>query len=409
MYSNTIKPSIVEPTSFNTRNARFNIDDNAYLSDILLGDFGMISPRLDPALSHNYGALSGVLSCGARITLRSGETVIDSCEDTSVFAPTQVLQCTNAHSQDINRKELLAGLGFSVNEDGAYTLTPSTVDWHGKNVANDRHLNQFNIPTADTGASGLVHLSDYLPHLKSNAELLFYPNLRLEIEWDTDPTNYHADGAGVITPTPIRPFLLLQEIVGAKDPGEQKIPYLRNVIERVVVEPVALDVTQQLDLRTGAFVNKVVKDLTFVNQPSTQGAFELWPRRQRSVAQRNEILQVVVNSEPILPDRGITSGAQKASMFNDTMSPLNMPYPAACVDSIYDQYGNMLEDDVEDIVGNYSITCVPVNNLVNTLTIRFSRTGGVGVHQRETLYMYIIGRVMSTMYIDKLKNVTIRD
>jgi hypothetical protein len=335
-----------------------------------------------------YSSINGVLNSIKNITLFSGSTVLDQVQELAAYGSVKNLMVSNQGSEDVARFQLLNGINLSqepngrglttMNENKDYT---AIYDLSGA-VATTRHNNQIQLAGADGGVSGMLLLSDYLEMLKSVPVLPMLPELRLVIEWNTAVADYYNDPSAPAAPgspvfVPIRPQLMAEELLGQVAPkGLQKIPYLCTMVERFVV-PVAADgTTVQTSFRSGAFRQRFVKDMIFYNQTTTADGWML--RNNRSVAQKGEKLQLVLNGKKFIPDNGIDNEAVKMQYFNQTLGSLNVPLCAAMsstADVVAGRDNILADATTRKLAHNMSVTAVAINDVVDRLDIEYQRVG----------------------------------
>lgn len=419
--SNAIKVHILDPTVFNTRRCEFRLPDSFFASSIKLTDVGVYSAVVDGENTGlYYPSVNGVLACIKSLTLYSGATMLDQVQELAAYGSVKNLMTTNQGSEDINRFQLLNGINLAVKAGGkGLTAQASNKDYvqlysfpaGNGNAREMRHNNQTQITgQAEDGASGYLVLSDYLEMLKSIPILPMIPDLRLVIEFNTDAQDFLNDTHAPVNPAtpnfiPIRCQLVCEEVLGQKPPtGLVKLPFVSTIVERFVI-PEALDtVTKQSSFRSGAFRSHFVKDLIFYNKVSTADGWML--RNCRSVAQKNEKLQLVLNGKKYLSDQGIDNEAAKLQYFNQTLGSLNVPL-AAAMSSIYDKTGSkytVLDDLTAPLAHNMSVTAVAINDTVERLDIEYQRQGStVETDQTASFDLLVFGHVAKLLEIQNGK------
>lgn len=386
--SNAVKTWLIDPTVQNSSRSEFRLDDAFWVSSIKLADLGVYDAQATTATGLYYPAINGVMASVKKFTVYSGSTIIDEMQELPAWSSIQHLRTSNQGSEDINRFELLNGMNLTLNDD-VWTYAGGNKDYVQRygNSANKRHHNQFQVAAlSDNQVSGAVTLSDYLGLLQSNPVLPMIPNLRLVIEWNTTAADYFQDPNAttpVVAPVyaPIRPTLICEELLGmGKQPSDFKLPFLANIVERHVVPAIdtasAAGTQVRSSFRSSAFKNRYVKDLTLFNKVTTDSGWML--AKQRSPVQRGEVIQLIVNGKKYLPDQGINQEAQKLQYFNDTMGSLNLPAPAF-FESLTDTSGRVLANadagtaSSTDVIGNYSVTAVRVEDNIELLEIEYTR------------------------------------
>ncbi len=424
--SNTVRTHLLDPRTMNRNRCEFRLEDGFYASSIKLIDLGVYDTGLTGARQGAfYPSITGVASCIRNIYLYSDTTLIDSLQNVSNYSAIEALKTTNQGSMDLNNQLLLNGMGLfpqdaeTQDPSGTRITASSTVGsmqlqgdgMYGYNEIDGTPAlnNQVNIANSEENQSGSVLLSRYLQFLQTVSLLPMIPDLRIVIEWDTASTTYFNDPdtgkATALNLDVIRPTLVVDEVLNV-DPAEGaqfNLPYLSTIVERFNVNEtdgsLNASVPARSSFKSQAFTQKFVKDLTFVNQPSSELANtnDRWlTKGTRSVAQKGEKLQVVVNHNNHLPDQGIVSPAQKMHYFNDTQSQLNLPLAAATY-GLRDASGNILGKSAEPLTGQFSVTACKVGNTVNDLRVEYERLHGDTDSSRDAFTMLCYGTVAKTL------------
>ena len=394
--SNSLKTWILDPTVNNSSRCEFRLNPGVLASNLKLVDVGVYSSNIvDRSTGIFYPAILGVLASIKKISLFSGSTMIDEIQELPAYGAVQHLRANNQVAEDLNRFELLNGWSFTnkasdstdTNSIGTLTNEATHKDYVKSYLENPTsnfrqfHNNQIQVSaTQSEGASGMLELSNYLEFLRSVPVLPNLPELRLIIEWNLTVSDYYKDASAPtdITPSfnPIRPQLVYEEILGvAPQSGLVKIPYTSAIVERFVVPAVTDGQTSTTSFRSGAFRNRFLKDLVLFNKASTDESWML--KKERSVAQMNEKIQLVVNSRKFLPDNGISQEAQKLQYFNEAIGGLNIPL-AAAMSSFKDATSaacRAIDTHTKVVAHNFSVTGVMVNDAIDRLDIEYTRTG----------------------------------
>ena len=385
--SNSVKTVLLDPTVQNNSRCEFRIPDGTYSSAIKLIDLGSYNAAVTDATGVYYPHILGVLASIKKISLFADSLKLDEIQELAAWGSIQNLRSTNQASEDLARFEGLNSTNYSISPNGQLTMDATKKDYR---QVDDAGVNRWHNATqvaasSEDQQSGTLVLSNYLEFLRSVQILPNIPNLRLMIEWQNSPENFYDETQTGGAYYPIRPTLLLEEIVGAPpvNNGPVKMPYMQNIVERFVVDAKGTGTTQQVSFRSGAFKNRFVKDLTFYNKRSTADGW--WLGNERSVAQAAEKLQVVINGSKYLPDQGINTPAMKQAYFNDTMGPLNVcaaNYNDGLIDSANNYAAAAAKFD-----GNFSVTAVQVNAMVERLDVEYERLAqsvqGNAVHQAD--------------------------
>ena len=410
--SNSVTTMIIDPTVFNANRCEFKIADGYLASSIKLVDVGVYSSNIvDRATGVFYPSITGVLASIKKLSLYSGSTLIDEAQELQAYGAIQHLRTSNQGAEDLNRFELLNGFSFaqSAGDYGNMTTEADHKDYlkaYNENPTSAfrrYHNDQVQISNTDNGgASGMLVLSNYLEFLKSVPILPMIPDLRLVIEFNTTASDFYVDGdaPSAVTPSfvPIRPQLMYEIINNVKpEMGLVKIPYTSCIVERFVVPVASAGTTIPSSFRSNAFRGRFLKDLVLFNQPSSDSS---WLRaKERSIAQVEEKIQLIVNSRKFLPDDGISSEALKLRYFTDAIGNLNVPL--ACALSGYeDKTGATnctLDAHTSAVVSNFSVAGVLIQDVIDRLDIEYSRKGFGAGDQSVAFNLLAFGRVNRLM------------
>jgi len=415
--SNSVKTWVIDPTLNNSSRCEFRLTDGVLASNFKLIDVGVYSTNIvDRSTGVFYPSILGVLASIKKLSLFSGSTMIDEIQELPAYGSIQHLRVSNQAQEDLNRFELLNGFSFtnSANdasvadndEVGALTTEATHKDYvksyleNPTNSFKQYHNNQIQIANNEReGASGMLVLSNYLEFLRSVPVLPNLPDLRLIIEWNLTASDYYvdSDAPSAVTPSfnPIRPQLIYEEILGVPaQNGLVKLPYMCAIVERFVVPTASDGNTVTSSFRSGAFRNRFLKDLVLFNKVQTD---ESWLRKkERSVAQKGEKIQLVVNSRKFLPDQGCNQEAMKLQYFNDAIGGLNVPL-ASAMSSFQDAVGGTcrtLDTQTKVVAHNFSVFGVMVNEAIDRLDLEYTRTGStVSADQTASFELLAFGRV----------------
>lgn len=418
--SNSIKVLILDPTVHNSNRTEWRLPEGFFASSLKLVDVGVYSSQVDGNQTGlYYSSINGVLNSIKNITLFSGTTVLDQVQELSAYGSVKNLMVSNQGSEDVNRFQLLNGISLtqapggrglttmSENKDydATYSLTldPALATVLRKN----RHNNQIQLSSVDGGVSGMLLLSDYLEMLKTVPVLPMLPELRLVLEWNVNAADYYNDPTAPDAPTspvftPMLPQLMIEEILNQVAPkGLQKIPYVSTMVERFVVPTAADGTTVSTTFRSGAFRERFVKDLIFYNQTATADGWML--RNNRSVAQKGEKLQLVLNGRKYLPDQGIDQEAVKMQYFNQTLGSLNIPLAAALsstADVVAGRNNILADATTRKLAHNMSVTAVSINDVIDRLDIEYQRVGStLASDQTASFNLLMFGHVQRLLEV----------
>lgn len=408
IFSNSLKTWLIDPTVDNSKRTEYRLPQGNLASSWKLVDVGMYSADVTAKESGVfYNSILGVLSTIQGLAIYSGATLIDEIQELAAFGSVQHLRCNNQVSEDLSRFELLNGIsvGLSTGDphiiDSSPTYAPGclTMNASSKDYCNwyntpldgvlpvdpePYHHNQFQIANQqDDATSGTLLLSNYLQFLESVPVLQGLPDLRLVITWNQASSNLYLDDNAVDNPElptnlpHIRPQLMVEEILGLPEQkGTLKIPFLSTMVERFVVPAIDINESQAANFRSGSLRQRFVKDLLFFNKVTTDAG---WVKAaSRSPAMKSETLQLVLDGRKYLPNSGIVHPAMKLQYFNDTFGQLNLPFLAAMSSVVdkEDEHYNIADDDLHVLAGQFSVTGVNMNAVVNqSLEVQVTRLG----------------------------------
>lgn len=417
--SNSVKTMLVDPRSHSNARTEFRLDNGYYASSLKLVDVGL---RDANALGKGfvYPSINGVMQIIKNIFLYSDTVLLDSVQNIPQYSAIDALKTSNQGSY-LNRQLLQNGMGFDLTQidqadarAGSLTQDSADSDLFNNINATGTQNNQVPIGATQDQQSGTIMLSRLLKMLETVSVLPMIPNLRLVIEYDTVVGDYFNDPGNAIGAPDlqvIRPTLIAEKLLDMGDapPESLEVPYLGTIVERFSVPATATPANDSVPLRSSfksqAFNAKFVRDLTFFNLPSSDLATasdRYLTRKTRSVAQKDEILQVVVNNRNHIPDTGIDSPAKKYMYFNDAQRPLNLPLIAG-LEQVRDASGNILDDDA--LQGQFSVTSVKVGQRIDDLRLEYQRLHGSTTSSQEAFELVVFGTVARQM---SMKNGQVR-
>ena len=419
--SNSVKTHYLDPAyhSITTKKTTFKLDQTFINSDMYLVNVGMYDPQRADAIGLYYPTFNGVFQSIKRIYLTVNGAMVDSLDNCQQSTTMSALMSTNRHSNDFNRQTLLNGMGFQIESNaqaqaGAnsiqseYSTNYATIDGGNNQAVN----NQVVIAQNQNQQSGMIRLRDLLGFLRAKGPdgqyviLPALPDLKLEIEWNTDNADFFLDPAhaGGITPnlSPMQPILVYDELLNVSpEQVVSVINYDQRLTERFNV-PVKPNDTVPLEtsFRSQAFKAKYLKRLAVVNLPSSQlvDAQKWMAQTNRSVAQKAEKIQLVVNSRSLFPGDGVSNPVIKQHLFNMSYGQLNLPICSA-MQNVRDDRNNMLTTLASPMIGQYSVLGTKVERVVDSLRVEYQRKYGDTASSQEAFTLLLVGDVSRTMTI----------
>ncbi len=231
-------------------------------------------------------------------------------------------------------------------------------------------------------------------------------NLRIVIEWSAkeyntlvvDPNAPSAPASQAVTV--MRPQLVYTQILNMKVEPMMKIPFTSTFVERFIVPAVAEGVAKYTSFRSGAFRQRYLQNLILYNQTSSSKGWLL--KEGRSVAQLNEVIQLIWNGRKYLPDQGINSAAMKLRYFTETMGSLNISLASALPalqDVTEGTRFNLFDAQGASLTSSFSVTAVPFNDVCDRMDIEITRTGGASADQRDQYTLLAFGQVSRLLTI----------
>ncbi len=228
LYSGSLQSSLIDDTSFSQSKCEFRLQpDTMYYSNMRIVNLGLKgTPQFYHPLAGVYGAIK-------HIRLMDGRQVIDEMRFANRYLSFTNLLNENAYNRDYLNKLSKNEIGYDVNEqrqivEGANRST---------NMKNDSNRidNQGSKKTL-----GSLDLRKCLPILNKlnvlDTELM--PNLKVEIEWETDRRNLIIDNTAGDA-VKVEPLLIADEITDDKLQEAN-----RKALSNVVWNCVEHDLTQ---------------------------------------------------------------------------------------------------------------------------------------------------------------------
>lgn len=384
MYSNgTIKSIIIDPSHYRANSrASFKLDGaRLYKSDLKLANVGL---TIDDNTNDNvYNKLAGVGSLIKRIALLDGKTELDSCNECHRYYGFQQLLDENSGNESMNRYLIHHSQGLRTGEvlKKAINVKPPA------EIAT----------TAAATPQGLIDVRELLPLLRSLDMLdasKTFPNLRLEIEFETDSKLLSSDVEHVVTT--LEPVLLCDVI---EDPNviaglQKQMPSMVqwNKIEHDIFHvpaaqadntAVAAGVVQPVSKKVRGFDNKRVGRLlaakAYANadlSKSTNAVDDVG--NMGSLAGYDEIFNVRINGKNVLARKGNEKAPnQRLAMVVDAYGDMASYFgsnlisiagnDALVTDGVkktgrLDYFGIVVNDDIQDLQINYDRTSLATSN-----------------------------------------------
>ena len=384
LFSNgTIKSIIVDPTHYRANSrASFKLDgDRIYKSDLKLANVGLsvASAAADPV----YNKLAGAGSLIKRIALLDGKTELDSCNECHRYYGFTKLLDENSGNESMNRYLINNAQGLRTGEDDKKAI----------NVKPPAKLTTSPLTTPQS----IIDVRKLLPLLRSLDGLdasKTFPNLRLEVEFETDAKLLSSDVTSAVTT--LEPVLLCDVIEDPKVIAalQKQMPSMVqwNKIEHDIFHvpaaqadgtAVAAGVVQPVSKKVRGFDNKRVGRLlaakAYANadlSKSTNAVDDVG--NMGSLAGYDEIFNVRINGKNVLARKGnekapnqrlamlVDAYGDMASYFGSNLISIN-GNDTLVTDGVkktgrLDYFGIVVNDDIQDLQINYDRTHLATTN-----------------------------------------------
>ena len=422
MFSVNVEQKELDPEFHNeSSHTEFRLNDLnvTYLSSMRLANVCAHGT----GVSSSYNNACGVKALIKNITLFDGSVVLAQLNNS---APYLAFKGINRNNSDQREKR-------KVNLD--------TVAMMNYSVGGSQRQNQISIASSQviggansteaTSQKGYIDLTEVLHELRSLRYLptSLFKNLRLYIQWNTDPAIVLAEAKTATVVKIGTPILVVDTIFDAKTQS-QLLSSIRNVAmvgienERVSIPKIeTTDSPKTTDLVLKGYDNKTVRRMLFINSPTDEkeGVYEttdqgvkatnnplLCNGRLNSLAQRDMILQLNINGSALFNGQGLTGHNRRAGVLADTFG-----------DVILTQYGNStgvygLEDnngatrDRKEFSFGRDYTGFSVNASIRTLQLSYTRkaleNGTVAICRpqalNQALNLNIYGEVLKSFSIN---------
>ena len=413
MLSNVLKRSAVPPNSHSNELSVFYIDPNI-----------VILPNL------RLAGVGATVVGGADVTLPRSSGIVEIIENVYVELDTEkiadnknlALYASLFNQMIENKRQKNVSTVLRRTELGTRSLYEEpTNTWSsdGKIKAGvysaRRGLVRTNQLTdnANTTAQGLIHLSDFIEFFNSPEVkyLPYLPNLKISVEYK----NLLADDvlSYVVKPLSyqiLRPKLIYDEIIDAASlrqiPRGFSTTYLEPVFEYQQLPAVNPGSTLRTSIISQAFDGKYLEDLAISLEAVNDRRRNLVSLGfNSSVAQKDEVIMVVLNGSNHLPEQGLDSSAKKQLYQAISRGPMCIPYSgyqyAATTPDQYLQGRKIgdLKGNLSEAVGRQSFTTVGVGAPVGTLVLQYTRQGQVEDVQSGPLLLTLFGRVLRSLQV----------
>lgn len=350
------RTNILEPVTHNNKKTVFRIqsDSRVIYSDMRLVDFGL-SAVAGATGQENFAYTSGAYALIKNIRLYSGNTLLDQCQDVDRIMGHHMLRGTTMDKFDLDQKLVCNSLNIREN----------LVD-----AVNNKYETDLQ-PLANKLLARLK-VDEMLLLLKSVSYFAGWAgDLRLEIEYNTDPTVVlAADGVqGAMTVN--RPSLVFEDEMDEQTTmdliKEQsgRLSLVWNTYEREYLASLGAGLNA---IRIRAFDNKMVNHLLMsVGIANGAASDDLGHGYSLELGQRTNF---IVNGMRLLPLSGMDTSARRAASAAD-QSVLGLCVPTGCNNLQPAVFQTYFSDTLFALFGKLSWSAVELNQVINRLDLEF--------------------------------------
>ena len=384
----------------------FKLDPKVYLSTFRLAN---IQPH--PNVTAEYQVNLGVGGLFKSITLYSGNTVIEESRNTHEWLAFNSIRSSNSQALDIDHS--LNGTRFGGWKVGARNNQDVEMIEYGDLNPSVRpdHTTPPNI-----SKGGTLSLQSALQFLKADDIVPLIPDLRIEIEWRTgDGANVFQGNSAAITYSMEEPVLFCDEVVGQKllskvrERTSYRIPYYVMEFDRVRIDAVEDDKTQDKTIALRGFNGKSVRRMLVVNVPESPPQHgNTVIKKDGSSSQTLEKFNFLVNSKLYFSQGGIDSENKKLATLAYSWGTPGIQIPQGIqFNELENRVVSFLHgSDVDNLRGMLSYFGMYVGQRIGQqgLEVVYSRTGrdngGTPANNNELLGFYMdvwceVARVLS--------------
>ena len=393
--SQDIKTSIIDPvydrTNFKTL---FKLDSNTtYLSNMRLLNVGV-----KVANTPTYNRLVGALGVIKRIRLMDGKTELCSLREANRWLAFNALRHTNSDNECIYQPLIHNAVGSFVDDT--------------QKVATRITQRQIHHLEADT-PKGYVDLRSVLPMLNAVQSLPseMFPNLQLEIEYETDDAKRISSTATAATT--VQPILVVDMVVTDKVQRTMLSNFKTASWQEVehdefLIDAATAGAAKSTSQRINGFNNKFLTNLLMIKTNASRAQYlngddVVADGEYGSLAQHSEKISFRVNGKNILPGAGLDRPNKQLAMLNDTYGKMTT-YPASNLLSLGDAaVMNARVDDGSNRRGKEAFTGIFIGDRIFDLQIEHERTGlnndANPTQTNDQLRVHLFGQVQKSIVV----------
>lgn len=373
----------------NTRSEFRLTRDNIFDSDIRLGGLGA---TIVGVANIPYVYSAGVEALIRNIHIYNGSDLLDELVDSHQVSAFMNMLRGNGRNNNVSKATLATSIGYFVPQStnaGAYVAPVAQL----QTLTGAQSLATSNSATTFLGT---VRLAKLLGFLKSAPNLNTYvlKDLRVVIEYrpQSDMGFIFAGDASAITSfTVAQPQLFVDKMVGV-DPVKAISDYsfqFEVMEQEQVYVPDAIAVKVRLNAFNGKLLNRLLminSDQTVTANGTIDNVGDDKFKYDGSLRTEAEVIQILVNGNPLLNFNGNDSEARKLQKLSDAFGEINMS-----INSNKTELGQpavaTLTDAVTSYFDNASYGGFVVGQRINQLDLSYARTTATAI------IMYVYGEV----------------
>ena len=388
-YSNQLKTHIIDPvydrTNFRTE---FRLEpESLYLCDARLVNIGATSA----SGGKTFNELVGCYGVIKQISLQDDSQVLDQLLEANKFLAFKQYNKPNQVSQDLSVHLTQNSIASASSQNVGAQTVAKIETWNVVGNASGTNASPY------AGSLGWLSLKEVFPLLgaldtqnKGIVDTTFFKNLKVVIEYHTDPNEYMKDASDTV-PQTVEPQLIIDEIIGenplSKYKGFQGVSYKSIEHDRVICPAVAPTATVTLSPQSNVFHlhgfnNKTVGRMLIIKSPTLEANYKagndnIAGGKLGSHNQNGESLIVEVNGSNVFSGSGLTGDNQRLGMLHDSWgecSSYNFCNEQAYVEADAVNRNTRVKTGTLDM-GILDYTGFTINGEVKDLQLKFNRNG----------------------------------
>ncbi|MDF1853369.1 MAG: hypothetical protein P1U85_21205 [Verrucomicrobiales bacterium] len=365
--ANKIKTHQYDPLYFNQQRCEFRLDPNkVYLSNMRLADIGctVVYPAGATANAEYPYNVGGYVLI-QRISLLNDNVEIAELNNVADWMGFSNLQRSNANAYNITRSLNKSKLGFDLDDKNGTTYERNI---HIKDITENQN---YITSDGDTTPRGWLDIKTVLPFLQASKVLNTKEmrNLRLVIEFSSMPLGDMFVGTTPTSKSILRPSLIVDELIEIQGKlPNGPINYINYDSERVVVNSMGSNTTQDVNQRLRGFDNKTINRLLFINKDNNNNS--KYMKKFYSSGMFQEQFQFILDGQKFLPYQGINSEAKKNEMCSSAWGGHINPY--GCHTYTLDGISNTLKEG-NDLGNKFSYGGINIQKEVDELQLEYER------------------------------------